>query len=116
MATPFIAVHVGAGRHVERNDDELRRACASACLAAMGILRNGGSALDATQAAVCLLEDHPLTNAGLGSSLTWDGMVECDAAIMDSGSGLFASVGAVPSMHSGATCEFNPGATIRSSR
>jgi beta-aspartyl-peptidase (threonine type) len=47
------------------------------------ILWNGGSALDAVEASVSSMEDDPLFNAGRGSSLTVNGTVEMDAAIMD---------------------------------
>lgn len=94
---PFVAVHTGAGRHLSVNDSALRRLCADACISAMDLLRAGGCALDAAQAAVVALEDDPLTNAGYGSSLTREGMVECDAAIMDGRSGIYGCVGAVPS-------------------
>jgi beta-aspartyl-peptidase (threonine type) len=47
------------------------------------VLRTGGSALDAVEAAVRVLEDNPAFNAGRGSVFTWDGRIECDAAIMD---------------------------------
>src|SRR5512141_1259645 len=57
----------------------VRRACA----AGWAILRAGGSALDAVEAAVRLLEDDPTFNAGTGSTLTAAGDVECDASIMD---------------------------------
>jgi beta-aspartyl-peptidase (threonine type) len=43
-----------------------------------------GGALDAVVAAVEVLEDAPLFNAGRGSVLTTDGAVEMDAAVMDS--------------------------------
>jgi len=44
----------------------------------------GGSALDAVEEAVKVLEDNPIFNAGTGSVLTIDGKVEMDAAIMRS--------------------------------
>jgi beta-aspartyl-peptidase (threonine type) len=47
------------------------------------ILTRGGSALDAVEAAVRLLEDDPVYNAGTGACLTATGEVELDAAIMD---------------------------------
>src|SRR5512142_440817 len=57
----------------------VRRACA----AGWDILRGGGSALDAVEAAVRLLEDDPTFNAGTGATLTSSGEVELDASIMD---------------------------------
>jgi len=47
------------------------------------VLDNGGSALDAVQAAIQVLEDDPHFNAGRGAVFTWDGRNELDAAIMD---------------------------------
>ena len=41
-----------------------------------------------------LLQDSPLTNAGLGSNLSLTGTVECDASIMEGGGG-YGAVGAV---------------------
>ena len=58
-------------------------------------LVEGGTALDAVEAAVRSLEDHPRFNAGRGSVLTSAGTVETDAAIME-GDGLRnGAVGAV---------------------
>ncbi|XP_028392649.1 isoaspartyl peptidase/L-asparaginase-like [Dendronephthya gigantea] len=47
------------------------------------ILRDGGSAVDAVEAAVRVLEDNEYFNAGYGSTLNNDGEVECNAMIMD---------------------------------
>jgi beta-aspartyl-peptidase (threonine type) len=63
---------------VERLDGVRR-----ACVAGRAVLEAGGSALDAVEAAVRILEDDPLFNAGTGSTLTAAGDVECDASIMD---------------------------------
>jgi beta-aspartyl-peptidase (threonine type) len=51
--------------------------------AGSAILNNGGSAVDAVEAAVRVLEDDPCFNAGRGSTLNAQGIVELDAAIMD---------------------------------
>jgi len=46
------------------------------------VLTGGGAALDAVEAAVCAMEDHPLFNAGRGSVFTHNEKHEMDAAIM----------------------------------
>ena len=51
--------------------------------AGSAILAAGGSALDAVEAAVCIMEDDPHFNAGRGAALTFDGAISLDAAIMD---------------------------------
>ena len=45
--------------------------------------QNGGSAVDAVEAAVRVLEDNEIFNAGRGSLLNHEGEVECDAMIME---------------------------------
>ena len=47
------------------------------------ILSEGGSALDAVEAAIVVMEDNPVFNAGRGSTLNLVGEIETDAAIMD---------------------------------
>ena len=50
---------------------------------AMRILNAGGSAVDAVEAAIKVLEDKEITNSGYGSNLSIEGIVECDATIVD---------------------------------
>ncbi len=47
------------------------------------VLANGGTALDAVEAAVRLMEDNPLFNAGKGAVFTNEGKNELDASIMN---------------------------------
>ena len=80
---PAIIVHGGAG---SIRDDSLAHrleGCREAALAGWKILQQNGSALDAVEAAVVVLEDDPLFNAGTGSTLNSLGQVEMDAAIME---------------------------------
>ncbi len=60
------------------------------------ILENGGSALDAVEMSIMVLENSPLFNAGKGSVLNEHGMNEMDASIMD---GKFLNAGAVAGVH-----------------
>jgi beta-aspartyl-peptidase (threonine type) len=91
---PRILVHGGAGGwHLDRERlSRARAACEAAAFAGHGALSRGGSALDAVEAAVRLLEDEPLLNAGRGSYPKTNGIVEMDALVMD---GATLSAGAV---------------------
>ncbi|KAG9953354.1 N-terminal nucleophile aminohydrolase, partial [Aureobasidium melanogenum] len=91
---PCIFVHAGAGYHSLQNERIHLQACNDAAKAAMVVLRTGGTALDAIEIAVKVLEDREITNAGYGSNLAVDGIVECDATIVDH-FGRSGAVGAV---------------------
>ena len=78
-----VLVHGGAGSREPADLEPSRTGCAAAAERAAVILRAGGSALDAVQAAVEALEDDPIFNAATGGSLTEDGTLELDASIMD---------------------------------
>jgi len=95
-----IAIHGGAGAvpraslSAER-EERYRAGLAAALDAGYAVLDGGGSSLDAVIAAVRILEDDPLFNAGHGAALTRDGAAELDAAIMD---GKHMRAGAVASV------------------
>ncbi|CAO2650324.1 Nn.00g016160.m01.CDS01 [Neocucurbitaria sp. VM-36] len=89
-----IYVHAGAGYHSHQNETIHLQACNDAAQLAMLILKNGGTALDAVEAAIKTLEDREITNAGYGSNLAMDGVVECDASVVDH-LGRSGAVGAV---------------------
>ncbi|XP_072013914.1 threonine aspartase 1-like [Amphiura filiformis] len=91
----FIAVHVGAGYHSIAMTDAYKEACQNACLAGLAKLDAGEHALEGAAAAVAVLEDDQITNAGTGSNLNLHGNVECDASIMDGERLLFGAVGAL---------------------
>lgn len=101
-----IAVHGGAGiiprGQLTPAQDAAARAGLNAALdAGQAILAAGGSALDAVEAAVRVLEDDPAFNAGRGAVFTYEGTQELDAAIMD---GRTRAAGAV----AGVTATKNP--------
>nr|WP_254447719.1 isoaspartyl peptidase/L-asparaginase [Sphingomonas sp. ID1715] len=83
-----MVVHGGAGIIEQGNlnpeeERSIREALSRALEAGAAILREGGAALDAAEAAVRVLEDDPNFNAGRGSVFTYDGAIEMDAAVMD---------------------------------
>jgi beta-aspartyl-peptidase (threonine type) len=82
-AKPAVIVHGGAGPIRDDSLPQRLEGCKAAALAAWDILAQRGSALDSAEAAVVVLEDNPLFNAGIGSTLNQNGKVEMDAAIMD---------------------------------
>jgi beta-aspartyl-peptidase (threonine type) len=83
-----IVLHGGAGvieRATMKPEAEAayRASLAQATQAAAKVLASGGSSVDAVEAAIQILEDDPLFNAGRGAVFTAEGKNELDAAIMD---------------------------------
>lgn len=82
-----LVIHGGAGtidrdRITPEQDKAIRTALDAALAAGEKVLAGGGTALDAVQAAVVVLEDDPNFNAGRGAVFTYEGINELDAAVM----------------------------------
>ena len=83
-----LVIHGGAGAmrpaHGDPDHDQrARKGLRESLDSGATILEAGGTALDAVEAAVRVLEEDACFNAGRGSALASDGHVELDAAIMD---------------------------------
>ena len=83
-----LAIHGGAGTILKDDmtpelEEQYRKGLQQALDAGFLILENGGNAVEAVKAAVIVLEDFPLFNAGKGAVFTKEGINEQDAAIMD---------------------------------
>lgn len=83
-----LVIHGGAGiitpeKMKPGQADAVRAALARALDTGSAILKSEGAALDAVEAAVRVLEDDPHFNAGHGAALSFEGVAELDAAIMD---------------------------------
>lgn len=84
MRPLVLCIHCGAGdRSPSAEDERILHALRQALEAGWAVLVNGGSAIDAVQVAIGVLEDEPLFNAGRGAALARNGSVELDAALMD---------------------------------
>jgi L-asparaginase / beta-aspartyl-peptidase len=92
MTNPWkLVIHGGAGAMRPAHGDpdhegRARQGLRDALDAGAAVLGKGGSSVDAVEAAVRILEDDPCFNAGRGSTLNAEGVVELDAAIMDGSS------------------------------
>ncbi len=92
-----LVIHGGAGTITRESmtselEEGYRRSLEAALEAGYAILEDGGSAMDAVIAAVMVMEDDSLYNAGRGAVFTSEGTNELDAAVMD---GVDRNAGAV---------------------
>ena len=87
-----VAVHGGAKPIGPDREAANRHGCDAAVAAARRVLERDGTAIEAVEAAIGVLESDPAFNAGFGSVLNEAGAVEMDAAIMD---GATLDIGAV---------------------
>jgi beta-aspartyl-peptidase (threonine type) len=83
-----LAIHGGAGviaraRMTGAEETEYRAALERALRAGAAALNQGGASLDAVEAAIKVMEDSPLFNAGKGAVFTHEGRNELDASIME---------------------------------
>ena len=98
---PVIVVHGGAGWSHGTSDEKqhaIKSGLKKALDTGFSILQSGGSSLDAVEAAIVILEDNPVFNAGRGSVYTAEEKQEMDASIMsgnDQDAGAVASVSRV---------------------
>ncbi|MBL4716222.1 MAG: beta-aspartyl-peptidase [Bacteroidetes bacterium] len=101
-----LVIHGGAGTILKKNmtperEQAYKDILQESLITGHTILKNGGTSIDAVEAAVKVMEDSPLFNAGKGAVFTHDGKNEMDASIMD---GKTLNAGAVSSI----TCIKNP--------
>src|SRR6266699_4846780 len=103
---PALIVHGGAWDIPDEAVDACKSGCHRALTAGWSILAQGGSALDAIEAAIVVLEDDPVFDAGYGAHLNLDGRVECDAIVMN---GATLGAGAAATLQRGK----NPSQVVR---
>jgi L-asparaginase / beta-aspartyl-peptidase len=90
-----IVVHGGATEIPPGEQEPHRLGCLEAANIGWQVLCNGGSALDAVEAAILHLENDPTFNAGRGAALTRDGRTQLDAGIMEGDSLKIGAVAAI---------------------
>lgn len=88
-------VHGGAGSWPDHEDEGKHASLIKASSTGWQILQDGGSALDAVEKAVNIMEDEPLFDAGHGSHLNSEGVAQMDAIIVDAPSRNFGAIAGV---------------------
>jgi len=106
-----LVIHGGAGTITRKNmspekEKAYREKLEESLRTGYAVLQKGGTSLDAVEAAIHVMEDSPLFNAGKGAVFTHDGKNEMDASIMD---GATLKAGAI----AGVTTIRNPISTAR---
>lgn len=99
MSKIALAIHGGCGVMAKLDLSEAewiaaRHDLGMALKAGWAVLSSGGTALDAVQASVIVMEDSPHFNAGYGAALNEKGEHELDASIMDGNTGRAGAVSA----------------------
>jgi beta-aspartyl-peptidase (threonine type) len=92
---PVLVVHGGAWAIPDDMVEAHLRGVRKALAAGWSVLERGGSALDAIEESVALMEDDDTFDAGRGSFLNRDGKVQLDALIMDGATLQAGGVGCV---------------------
>jgi beta-aspartyl-peptidase (threonine type) len=92
---PVLLIHGGAWAIPDGLVEAHLKGMRGAMAAGWRVLENGGSALDATEEAVVVMEDDEAFDAGRGSFLNRDGKVQLDALIMDGATLRAGGVGCV---------------------
>jgi beta-aspartyl-peptidase (threonine type) len=95
-----LVIHGGAGTILKASmtaamEADIRATLSQSLTNGMEVLQKNGSALDAVQQAINVMEDSPLFNAGKGAVFTHDGINEQDATIVDGTSGQAGGVAGV---------------------
>lgn len=78
-----LILHGGAKPIADEKKEAHREGCRHALEAGWKVLSSGGPAVEATVAAIKVLEDDPTFNAGYGATLNPDGVVRLDAGLME---------------------------------
>lgn len=76
MSTPFLLIHIGAGKHLETNDQEYKQVIKRA------LSKNDVDGIDSIKSASMILDEHKLVNSGFGSSPNMIGKISNDASIL----------------------------------
>lgn len=98
---PFrLVIHGGAGtisqsRLTAEREAAYRHVLAQSLIAGYDVLKIGGSCIEAVIAAIVVMEDSPLFNAGKGSVFNHDGQNELEASIMEGSTRLAGAVAGI---------------------